>query len=432
MNATAITAQTDVSAMTASLAQGTGKAPEVSFGNVLSRALGQTADTTAATENTAPMKLQDTIQLIIDVLSGKISAQQAGEILVGESSADEQEISDLLTKLFELLTADDEKKEVTLDVQQTKPDDEEIPVEAVQMLLQIIEFVQVNTSSDAEVPEELVQAVKMIFLEKSTAEIKEALQMATAESRNVSTEKPVASTAQFVVSTDSASTKQSLSENAEQIVKVQITAENITSAKQSETPKFAEVPVKIINKTQELDDIVMPSVLTAKPSEIVAPALSAETANSIAPVEQQILQTVTQQLTVEIPEDGISKVTMQLTPESLGELSIEISKKGSEISVVISAKELMTQKLIEEKLPTLMAALKTNDNIIKEIIVVPAQQSSSENLQQHMSSEFSRQNQNQPQNGQSSQAGYAESIQPAAEVKEQKTLKQGGLLWQTA
>lgn len=148
------------------------------------------------------------------------------------------------------------------------------------------------------------------------------------------------------------------------------------------------------------------------------------------PVQRQITQEVINQI-----ESGITgetkEITLMLKPKELGEISIKLVKVGEEITVSIMAQNSTTQKLISERLPTLVSSLQEINSQVKDVMIVNPNENTNSFLGQfNLSQSDSREQYQQRQNFSTSNYDSKQVVEEPAQTS--KVLIREGQLWQTA
>lgn len=148
------------------------------------------------------------------------------------------------------------------------------------------------------------------------------------------------------------------------------------------------------------------------------------------PVQRQITQEVINQI-----ESGITgetkEITLMLKPKELGEISIKLAKVGEEITVSIMAQNSTTQKLISERLPTLVSSLQEINSQVKDVMIVNPNENTNSFLGQfNLSQSDSREQYQQRQNFSTSNYDSKQVVEEPAQTS--KVLIREGQLWQTA
>jgi flagellar hook-length control protein FliK len=120
-----------------------------------------------------------------------------------------------------------------------------------------------------------------------------------------------------------------------------------------------------------------------------------------------------------------------LKPKELGEISIKLAKVGEEITVSIMAQNSTTQKLISERLPTLVSSLQEINSQVKDVMIVNPNENTNSFLGQfNLSQSDSREQYQQRQNFSTSNYDNKQVVEEPAQTS--KVLIREGQLWQTA
>lgn len=148
------------------------------------------------------------------------------------------------------------------------------------------------------------------------------------------------------------------------------------------------------------------------------------------PIQRQITQEVINQI-----ESGITgetkEITLMLKPKELGEISIKLVKVGEEITVSIMAQNSTTQKLISERLPTLVSSLQEINSQVKDVMIVNPNENTNSFLGQfNLSQSDSREQYQQKQNFATARYDSKQVVEEPAQTS--KVLIREGQLWQTA
>lgn len=148
------------------------------------------------------------------------------------------------------------------------------------------------------------------------------------------------------------------------------------------------------------------------------------------PVQRQITQEVINQIESGIT-DETKEITLMLKPKELGEISIKLAKVGEEITVSIMAQNSTTQKLISERLPTLVSSLQEINSQVKDVMIVNPNENTNSFLGQfNLSQSDSREQYQQRQNFSTSNYDNKQVVEEPAQTS--KVLIREGQLWQTA
>ncbi len=148
-------------------------------------------------------------------------------------------------------------------------------------------------------------------------------------------------------------------------------------------------------------------------------------------VENQIQTFLKSDVLPQIKSGETTEMTMTLNPEELGKISIKITKTGADITVAIAAQNSMTSKLIEDKLPTLISNLKTNDTANVDVRVVTPNQNTSQFMNHAGLGQQTNGQQSSEQRRYSSQASETVNDASQSNTDLPDFLKEAKL-WQTA
>ena len=157
------------------------------------------------------------------------------------------------------------------------------------------------------------------------------------------------------------------------------------------------------------------------------------TENIVAkPVAIQIADSVASSL--RHPKIGTSELTMTLNPSNLGQLQIKIINEAGRLSVIIAAQSEITQKILEDRVSSLITSLQNINSNISEVKVVKPDEAAFANL--NLNDFSSNQQANQSNSGRKAYIQYAEEVTYANEVEEtnknsNEPYRRGNKLWQT-
>lgn len=200
--------------------------------------------------------------------------------------------------------------------------------------------------------------------------------------------------------------------------------------------KTSVLSQRVVQKTDELEtltfDLSNTAGLTAQTVQQSASIEIPQTVSEV-PVEKQIMDNITTQMST-LETGKTSEMTMTLNPDNLGQISVKLQNELGKITVTIAAQSEITQKLLQDKLPSLIANLQTVNTDVKDVRIVESAQSA----------DFASFNLNNSDAGQSSSYSSPSSqtrtystdtVQQAKEIAEDTSTTEytgGSKLWQTA
>ncbi|MFA5658061.1 MAG: flagellar hook-length control protein FliK, partial [Oscillospiraceae bacterium] len=440
MNTTAVM-NAPVIAATVSQPENSQNGADAAFEKLLLSFLGTVAVKSEQQSETSGGQIspEDAAKLILDVLTGKLSPQSCAEALSLSETDSQALVNALETLVSELLAADASANsnespaaaaDTVLSVSAKKSDEadasmlsetEELSEEAAALVLELLTYFQSNTQTSAENVQQTVQKIIQMII---SAPFDEAKEQTFASSGTSQTEKAESVKLPEALSRLNELITEIRKSEGQQTVAVSVESEG-TAKGQDDGVKSTIFSMKIIHRMSELEELTAAASFNL--SEVQRTVGEASSPVEQAPVEEQITQFISEKLIEAVSENSTTKLTMTLKPETLGELSIEIVKKGTELTVIIAAKEALTQKLIEEKLPMLMTSLNTNENELKSIQVISAQENQDASLHQQYSSQDFSQNQSRQFSNSRTESGTVISSdkQTASEISEQAFEKEG-------
>lgn len=201
---------------------------------------------------------------------------------------------------------------------------------------------------------------------------------------------------------------------------VKLSAEN-------QVKKLALLGNKVVKNTDEFNELLasVQTTKTAQPTEEVKTV--AQPAQ--IPVEKQVSQTIVNQLSAKEIGTDTQEMTVMLNPKELGEVSIKLVKAGGEITVSIMAQNPATQKLLQERLPTLMANLQTANSEVKDVHIVNPNQNTSAFMNGFSLSDS---NSNGGYHARQAHTYTQANVTQQEEISELKEYHEEAKLWQTA
>ena len=186
-----------------------------------------------------------------------------------------------------------------------------------------------------------------------------------------------------------------------------------------------------VKKTQQASEFeeILAYAQTGKTIEQPAVQEDLSTQSLGTSVEKQIFSEISNQISTNEITPKTKEMTLTLKPQELGEVSIKLEKVGEEIKVSIIAQNISTQKLITERLPSLISTLQEINSQVKDVMIVNPNQ----NANGFMSG-FNNSNSNAGEQYQSRQSGsnYNNNEYVSEESQKTKEFVREGKLWQTA
>ncbi len=209
-----------------------------------------------------------------------------------------------------------------------------------------------------------------------------------------------------------------------------MTSENsgVKLTAEGQSTKLAALSNKVVKNTSEFDEI-MAAAQGVKPQAVQTAQTPEQTQPVEIPVEKQVSQAVLNQLSSKLEANNVQEMTLKLNPKELGEVSIKLVKAGGEITISIAAQNLTTQKLLQEKLPTLVSNLQSTNSEVKDVQIVSPNQNASAFMSGFSLSDSNSSNQYKASQSQSS---YNYDATPTEEVEKPKEFVGEAKLWQTA
>lgn len=188
--------------------------------------------------------------------------------------------------------------------------------------------------------------------------------------------------------------------------------------------------VKSAKESSEFDDLLAYAQQSKSTQQVTTSQEVTKATNFEIPVQKQITDGIINQLNTGITSDT-KELTLMLKPQELGEVAIKLVKSGGEITVSIVAQNSATEKLLAERLPTLVSNLQEINGQVKDVMIVNPNENASNFLGQFNLSHSDSGAQYQQK--QTSNA-YSGNSQSTAEEKPQqvKEFVKEGQLWQTA
>lgn len=188
--------------------------------------------------------------------------------------------------------------------------------------------------------------------------------------------------------------------------------------------------VKSAKESSEFDDLLAYAQQSKSSQQVTTSQEVAKATNIEIPVQKQITDGIINQLNTGITSDT-KELTLMLKPQELGEVAIKLVKSGGEITVSIMAQNPATEKLLSERLPTLVSNLQEINGQVKDVMIVNPNENTSSFLGQFNLSYSDSGAQYQQKQTSNAYSGTSQSI---AEEKTQQTKEfvREGQLWQTA
>ncbi len=188
--------------------------------------------------------------------------------------------------------------------------------------------------------------------------------------------------------------------------------------------------VKSVKESSEFDDLLA-YVQQSKSSQQVTTSQEVTKATNVEiPVQKQITDGIINQLNTGITSDT-KELTLMLKPQELGEVTIKLVKSGGEITVSIMAQNSATEKLLAERLPTLVSNLQEINGQVKDVMIVNPNENTSSFLGQFNLSHSDSGAQYQQKQTSNTFLGNSQNV--AEENTQQvKEFVREGQLWQTA
>jgi len=193
---------------------------------------------------------------------------------------------------------------------------------------------------------------------------------------------------------------------------------------ETQLKKLAIFGGKTAKTSTEFSELIASSQNT---KQVTQPAVEEKVVE--IPVEKQISGAITTQISSKVTDVDTKELILKLNPVELGEVSIKLVKTGGEITVSIMAQNEATNKLLQEKLPTLLANLQATNGEVKDVQIVQPNQNAAGFMNGFSLSDSNSNSQNnakQPQNF------SQQTNTPTEEIEEIKEYRGEGKLWQTA
>ena len=215
-----------------------------------------------------------------------------------------------------------------------------------------------------------------------------------------------------------------------------ITADNTNGSNKllsdSNLARSALFSQRVIQKSNEIEAMNLVGAQTASTQSVLQTPVQITAENlSQVPVETQISNNINYEL-VNLKADTTKEMTMKLNPDNLGEISVKLVNEAGKISVTIAAQSEITQKLLQEKLPSLIANLQNANNEVKDVRIVEANQNSSfAGFNLNNSDAGQRGNDNNTGSQSNYSNAQASQVQGAENTTTSQIFTGGSKLWQT-
>lgn len=206
-----------------------------------------------------------------------------------------------------------------------------------------------------------------------------------------------------------------------------VSEENVKLTAENEIKKLSLLGNKVVKNSSEFEELMA----SANATKTVQQTSMNDTPVKVTdvPVETQISQNIANQLSAKVTDSGTQELTMKLTPEDLGEVSIKLVKTGGAITVSIVAQNEATQKLLQERLPMLVSSLQATNSEVKDVQIVAPNQNATGFMNSFNLSDSNSQSQ---YNARQTQNFTASALTPTEEIEEIKEYHGEAKLWQTA
>lgn len=197
---------------------------------------------------------------------------------------------------------------------------------------------------------------------------------------------------------------------------------------ESSTAKAFLLSQRVNQKSDELEALSFHSLV--QPAQY-SPSLESAPALSGTALESQI-NTALQTPLMTLENGKTTELMLTLNPDDLGQIAVKLEKTDRQIVVTLAAASESTQKLLQDKLPSLIAGLQNVNSEVKDVQVVQANQNASFaglNL-----NSFAQGQQSSQQNSSSGNmtSPKADTVDETAKQTAEAEFKGGSRLWQTA
>ncbi len=188
--------------------------------------------------------------------------------------------------------------------------------------------------------------------------------------------------------------------------------------------------VKSAKESSEFSDLLAYAQQSKSSQQVITSQEVTKATNVEIPVQNQIADHIINQLNTGIASDT-KELTLMLKPQELGEVTIKLVKSGGEITVSIMAQNSATEKLLAERLPTLVSNLQEINGQVKDVMIVNPNENTSSFLGQFNLSHSDSGAQYQQKQTSNTFLGNSQNV--AEENTQQvKEFVREGQLWQTA
>ena len=162
------------------------------------------------------------------------------------------------------------------------------------------------------------------------------------------------------------------------------TAESSEPEYHHETIRMNFSGMKINNAAEQIETITRVSDPDAEVSAAALMPQFVQTVNEIPefpqeeifdvpveiPVEDQVIETITERLFEFTDENGTEELVMVLKPENLGQVAIKLVKENGAVSVTLSAQHAEVGRMMAERAAELSSGLENKDIEVKNVDVV--------------------------------------------------------------
>lgn len=187
---------------------------------------------------------------------------------------------------------------------------------------------------------------------------------------------------------------------------------------------FPKQQIKVIKNESELSEI---TALSADAKQVFTTQQNASVETMRSPVENQVLNFIKTEVMPSVKTTGSTEMTMTLTPEQLGEISVKLVKTGTELTVAITCNNSITQKMIENRLPQLASSLISSENQKVDVTVVTPNENTSEFMSNFNMSQQNGQQQLEPRQ---THSHYVVDNEMQDNSEEAEDFYKEGRLWQ--
>ncbi|MCX7658721.1 MAG: flagellar hook-length control protein FliK, partial [Oscillospiraceae bacterium] len=236
--------------------------------------------------------------------------------------------------------------------------------------------------------------------------------------------------------------------------KVAFYTQNVLYSEKSENTQTSEVKdsssLKLISEGNTAKTVAAQKI-TDKKDELEEIGIKSEAAKFAVPLEKSDIQTEETIKPEDIKNFDASQIaekakaqittlksgekaemTMTLSPESLGEITLKLQNDGGKVSVLIAAHSEATQKLLQERLPDLVSSLKAVNSGVEDVKVVNTQEAQYAGLGFGNSGFGGTFGDNRPSRNEQAYYGSVTAADTSSEEKDETEFRGGSRLWQTA